>query len=106
MNAIRRRVAQTAFVFALLSLTSLTAEAQTYAFGTASYSAPGVISTSPMAPIVTTDFNSDGIPDVAILGTLSSGSTLSLFLGKPDGSFGPRVDYAVQASGLTAGDFN
>jgi hypothetical protein len=109
MNAICRRVARTAFVFALLSLTSLTARAQTYAFGTASYAAPGLSSISPPqgnALIVKTDFNGDGIPDVAVLGTLSSGSALSIFLGKPDGSFGPRVDYSVQASGFAVGDFN
>jgi hypothetical protein len=65
MKAIYRRVAQTAFFFVLLSLTSSTAQAQTYVFGTASYSAPGLSSTSPPqgnAPIVTADFNGDGIP--------------------------------------------
>ncbi len=109
MNAIYRRVAQTAFFFALLSLASLTAQAQTYVFGTASYSAPGLSSTSPPqgnAPIVTADFNGDGIPDIAILGSLSGGPALSIFLGRPDGSFAPRVDYPVQATGFTVGDFN
>jgi hypothetical protein len=98
-----------AFVCAVLSLVGLEAQAQTYVFGTASYSAPGLNSTSPPQgnpPILTADFNGDGIPDVAMLGTISSGQVLSIFLGKPDGSFGPRVDYSVQASGFTAGDFN
>ena len=79
------------------------------AFGTASYSAPGLVSTSPVAPIVTADFNGDGIPDVAMLGTISSGQALSIFLGRPDGSFGPRVDYPIQGLetiGFTVGDFN
>lgn len=109
MNAFCRRVALTAFFFALLSLAGSNVKAQTYAFGTASYSAPGFGSISPPqgnAPILTADFNGDGIPDVAILGTISSGSALSIFLGKPDGSLGPRVDYSVQANGFTVGDFN
>jgi hypothetical protein len=91
MNSNYRWVAKIAFFCALLSLASLSAQAQTYVFGTASYSAPGVSSNSPFAPIVTADFNRDGIPDVAILGPVSSGQVLSIFLGRPDGSFGPRV---------------
>lgn len=109
MNAICRRVAQIACFVALLSFAGPSAQAQGYVFGSASYSAPGLVSTSPPqgnAQIVTTDFNGDGIPDIAILGTISSGPALSIFLGKPDGSFGPRADYAVQASGFTVGDFN
>src|SRR5205814_6827482 len=109
MNTICRRVAQIAFVCAVLGLVGLKAQAQTYVFGNASYSAPGLSSTSPPqgnAAIVSADFNGDGIPDVAMLGTISSGQALSIFPGKPDGSFGPRVDYPVQASGFTVGDFN
>ena len=109
MNTICRRVAQIAFVCAVLSLVGLKAQAQTYVFGNASYSAPGLSSTSPPqgnAAIVSADFNGDGIPDVAMLGTISNGQALSIFLGKPDGSFGPRVDYPVQASGFTVGDFD
>ena len=73
MNAIYRLVAQTAPFFTPLSFTVLPAEAQTYVFGTASYSAPGLcsISTPPAnAPIATADFNGDRIPDVAMLGTI------------------------------------
>jgi len=73
MNGIYRRVAQTAFLFALVSIAGPNAQAQGYAFGTASYSAPGVYSTSLVAPIVTADFNGDGIPDVAMFGTISNG---------------------------------
>src|SRR5207302_2979005 len=96
-----------AFVCAVLSLVGLKAQAQTYVFGNASYSAPGLSSTSPPqgnAAIVSADFNGDGIPDVAMLGTISSGQALSIFLGKPDGSFGPRVDYPVDASRFPAAD--
>lgn len=112
MNPGYRWVAKIAFFCALLSLASLTAQAQTYTFGTASYSAPGLSSISPPpgnAPITTADFNGDGIPDVAILGTISSGQALSIFLGRPDGSFGPKVDYpieGIQPIGFTVGDFN
>jgi hypothetical protein len=79
------------------------AQAQTYVFGNASYSAPGLNSTS---AITNADFNGDGIPDVVILGSTSGGLVLSIFLGRPDGSFAPRVDYSVQATGFTVGDFN
>jgi hypothetical protein len=41
-----------------------------------------------------------------MLGTISSRQVLAIFLGGPDGSFGPRVDYSVQASGFTVGDLN
>jgi hypothetical protein len=109
MNTICRRVAQIAFVCAVLSLVGLEAQAQTYVFGNASYSAPGLSSTSPPqgnAQITTADFNGDGIPDVVILGSTSGGQVLSIFLGRPNGSFAPRVDYSVQATGFTVGDFN
>ena len=109
MNRISRRVARIALLCALLSLVGLKAQAQTYVFGTASYSAPGLSSTSPPqgnAAITTADFNGDGIPDVVILGSTSAGQVLSIFLGRPDGSFAPRVDYSVQATGFTVGDFN
>jgi FG-GAP-like repeat len=109
MNVIYRRVTHAAFFCVLLSVAGSNARAQTYTFGTASYSAPGLSSISPPQgnpPILTADFNGDGIPDVAILGSISSGQVLSIFLGRPDASFGPRVDYSVQASGFTIGDFN
>lgn len=109
MNTVCRQVVRIAFIWAVLNLIGLEAQAQTYVFGTAGYSAPGLSSTSPPqgnAPIITADLNGDGIPDVAVLGSLSSGPALSIFLGRPDGSFAPRVDYSAQASGFTVGDFN
>src|SRR5580704_9285604 len=109
MNPNYRWFAKIAFFCALLSLAGSNAQAQTYVFGTASYSAPGLSSTSPPqgnAPILTADFNGDGIPDVVILGSTSAGQVLSIFLGRPDGSFAPGVDYSVQANGFTLGDFN
>jgi len=109
MNPSCRWIAKIAFFWALLSLASLSAQAQTYPFGTASYSAPGLSSTSPPqgnAAITTADFNGDGIADVVVLGSTSAGEVLSIFLGRPDGSFAPRVDYSVRATGFTVGDFN
>jgi hypothetical protein len=109
MDEILRRAAGVVFLCLFLSLAGLNAQAQIYTFGNASYPAPGLSSISPplgSAPILTADFNRDGIPDVAILGSIPSGQALSIFLGRPDGSFGPRVDYSTQANGFTVGDFN
>ncbi len=109
MNPSYRWFARSAFFCALLSFVGLKAQAQTYVFGTASYPAPGLGSISPPqgnAPILTADFNGDGIPDVVIFGSTSAGQVLSIFLGRPDGSFAPGVDYSVQANGFTVGDFN
>src|SRR5215472_13944906 len=110
MNRTHRWIAQIAFLCALMHLTGFKVQAQTYVFGNASYPAPGINSTSPVAPIVTTDLNGDGIPDVVMLGPASSGWVLSIFLGRPDGSFAPRLDYSVQAitgqASFTVGDFN
>jgi hypothetical protein len=85
MNTICRQAAQIALVCAVLSLLGLQAQAQTYVFGNASYSAPGLNFTSPpqgTAAITTADFNGDGILDGAVLGTISSGQVLSIFLGR------------------------
>ena len=79
MNLIYRRAAHIGVLCALLSVVGVRAQAQSYVFGAASYSAPGL-----SAPIVTADFNGDGIPDVAILGSISAGPALSIFLGRPD----------------------
>ena len=110
MNLNYRWIATTGFLCAQLSLAGSNSQAQTYVFGNASYPAPGVNSNTP-PPIVTADFNHDGIPDVAVLGTSSGGDVLSIFLARPDGSFASRVDYVLQPnaggfSGFTVGDFN
>jgi hypothetical protein len=92
MNPIYRRIAQIPLVCAVLSLVGLEAQAQTYVFGTASYSAPGGSSTSPRAPIVTADFNRDGIPDVAILGSTSGDRSFqSFWAGQTDLSLRERI---------------
>lgn len=109
-NSVCRKYAFFILTCILGLLASSRALAQTYVFGTAAYPAPGVPSTSPPqadAPVVTADFNNDGIPDVAILGQFSTGvQVLSIFMGKPDGTFASRVDYAVQGTSLAVDDFN
>jgi len=52
------------------------------------------------------DFNGDGILDIAVANL--GANTISILLGKGDGTFQPRVDYAVGSSPLSivAGDFN
>lgn len=110
MNSGYQWVAKITFFFALFSFAGLKTQGQTYVFGTASYAAPGISPNSIVTQLVTADFNADGIPDVAMLGTIPNGQSLSIFLGRPDGSFGSRVDYSLQAtaqpSGLMVGDFN
>src|SRR3974390_846501 len=88
---------------AFLALVGSITHAQSYVFGTASYSAPGGGFSS---SLVTADFNADGIADVAILGSTSNGKVLSIFLGQPGGSFAPRVDYSIQAASFPVGDYN
>jgi hypothetical protein len=109
MNRVYRQFAVKVFLSAFLSLVGLKAHAQTYTFETASYSAPGVNSVSPPQgnqTIATADFNNDGIPDVAVLGSSSGGPVLSIFLHRADGTFAQSNDYPVQAAGFTVGDFN
>ena len=56
--------------------------------------------------IVTADFNSDGKLDMAVANY--SDNTVSVFLGKPDGTFDRNADYVVgvEPDALAVGDFN
>ena len=60
--------------------------------------------------IAVTDFNNDGIPDVAVVnaGDKGQGNSVSVLLGKGDGSFWPAVYWntGVQPIGIAVGDFN
>ena len=107
---IGRAAVQLILIYLLVIVGGSKARAQTYTFGSAGIAAPGLGSTSSAPgnqPIITADFNADGIPDIAIAGTLHSGAQgISIYLGKPDGTFAAAVNYSVQATGLVAGDFN
>jgi hypothetical protein len=56
------------------------------------------------------DFNGDGIPDLAVasLGDDADKSTLSILLGKGDGTFQAAQNYVIgtEARSVAAGDFN
>jgi len=84
-----------------LLLTSLASSAQTYIFGRADFGV-GSVPTS----IATGDFNGDGLIDLAV--TNSNDNTVSVLLGKPDGTFAPQVTYATGSEpvAVVTGDFN
>jgi hypothetical protein len=86
----------------VLSFTGIsTTSARTYSFGQAVLPA----GTQPLS-IATGDFNGDGKLDLAVAN--GTDNTVSVFLGKPDGTFSPRIDYPTgpQPSSVTVGDFN
>jgi hypothetical protein len=87
-------------LLALLTLTAVTAEAQTFA--------PANNLTAGAHAVVVGDFNGDGIPDLAAVNLGSGSATVSIFLGAGDGTFGPKNDFpaVVNANSITTGDFN
>src|SRR5882672_1539931 len=58
------------------------------------------------ASVIAADFNGDGKLDLAAAN--SNSNTVSILLGKGDGSFGPKTDFVTSAGprAVTAGDFN
>jgi len=88
---------------ALATLTVLPAPAQTYMFNRADYST----GQGPQA-LAIGDFNGDGVMDVVVGNTNSPAHTVSVLLGKPDGTFAASVDYAAggQPTSVAVGDFN
>jgi hypothetical protein len=74
---------------------------EAYAFGRADFPAGSFPSS-----ITTGDFNGDGKLDFAIAN--HGDGTVSILLGKPDGTFAPKVDYTVGGgpSSVAAGDFD
>ena len=90
-------------LFALAILAALPASAQTYMFNRADYAT----GTGPET-LAIGDFNGDGVKDVVVGNTNSPAHTVSVLLGKPDGTFEPNVDYAAGGapSGVAVGDFN
>lgn len=120
MNTMRR-LAQFILVCAFVIFGYSEAKAQTYTFGSTAVSSPSLSSSSPQPgnqPFITADFNGDGIPDMAIAGTIPSSTApsgtqqvVSIYLGKSDGAFAAAVNYPLpssttQESGIVAGDFN
>ena len=88
-------------LFALLILFTPAACAQTYIFGRADFAA----GTEPSS-IATGDFNGDGILDLIV--TNSADDTISVLLGKPDGTFDAQVTYPTgpRPASVATGDFN
>jgi hypothetical protein len=96
-----RRVSVTCLLIGLIALTyPRYAPAQTFIFGKA---------TLPVAAngtyVAEGDFNGDGVLDFAIAN--NAANTVSVILSRPNGSYAPKVDYAVTAPGsLLVADLN
>jgi len=88
-------------VIGAVLLASVAAPAQTYIFGRADF-AVGNFPTS----VTAGDFNGDGVTDLAV--NNSGDNTVSVLLGKTDGTFAPQVTYATgpEPIAVVTGDFN
>jgi hypothetical protein len=95
------RVQRVAILFVFLSLSSSTVFAQTYIFGRADFAVGGGPSS-----LATGDFNGDGILDLVV--TNFTDNTISVLLGKPDGTFATQATYATGTgpAAVATGDFN
>ena len=84
-----------------LSVLAIQANGQTYLFNQGSFAVG-----AGLGSVAVGDFNRDGKPDVAAL-NMTDG-TVSILLGKPDGTFLPQVVYNVGSlsNSLIMGDFN
>src|SRR5580700_1708697 len=66
----------------------LTASAQTYLFNRADFATGGL-----PAAVAIGDFNGDHLNDLVVVN--ANDNTVSILLGKPDGTFAPQVIYAT-----------
>jgi hypothetical protein len=80
---------------------ALAAQAQTYMFGRANFPVGAGPSSIAMG-----DFNKDGIIDLAVVN--EADNTVSILLGKPDGTFAAQVTYptGTAPTAVVTGDFN
>ena len=83
-------------------LLASSASAQTYIFGRADFPVGGI----PPA-VVAGDLNGDGIIDL-VTANGAGANTISILLGRADGTFSPKVDYptGTYPAGIAIGDFN
>jgi hypothetical protein len=98
LYGIRRFLGIISVLFLLLPIT---AQAQTYIFGRADFP----VGTSANS-IAKGDFNGDGTLDLAVVN--EADNTVSILMGKSDGTFAPQVTYATGLGPLAivTGDFN
>lgn len=98
------RVNLVAVAILMLAIVAITpAQAQTYMFNRADY-----LTGSGSEAVAVGDFNGDGRMDVVTGNGLSNANSISVLLGKADGTFAPHVDYSVGAApvAVAVGDFN
>ena len=99
----RARTILTLIVVAVLATVAATpASAQTFMFNRADFAT----GTGP-AVLAVGDFRGNGLMDV-VTGNNDTANTVSVLLGKGDGTFAPHVDYPVGSAptGIAVGDFN
>ena len=100
---LRANAALTLIVLAVLAIVATPlASAQTFMFNRSDF----VTGTGP-AVVAVGDFRNNGLMDV-VTGNNDTANTVSVLLGKGDGTFAPHVDYPVGSapSGIAVGDFN
>jgi len=104
VGSIRARVNFVAIGILMVTIALMTrAQAQTYMFNRADYPTG-----SGSEAVAVGDFNGDGRMDVVTGNGLSNANSVSVLLGKADGTFALHVDYSVGAApvAVAVGDFN